>query len=241
MSHAFYKFTVFNRTAVNIYDWVNGIEHAISLLDDLNTGQDTTLFQNMIDLSRIGVIGHSMGAMAAVISAAQDARIKVLSLLAPADKTRDVHTGYWVLDAYIDCIDWVAVNQVTSQLRVPTQIIVGDQDVFSWNSSLNPENAKKILFDTIPADTPKELVLVKNGTHCYFLDNATVTSGSLLDLYFDFPKSIRRIISQYNGVVTGSIIEISEGILGEASSTLSVEEQHTIALQNINRWLNDYL
>lgn len=54
--------------------WVRDVQFVLSQTEKLNTTDDT--FKGHLDLSRIGIVGHSFGGMTAVKGAALDSRIK---------------------------------------------------------------------------------------------------------------------------------------------------------------------
>lgn len=97
--------------------------------------------EGMVDENRIGVMGHSMGAMTSLKAAAQDKRIKAVVSLAP---------GYFntFTESYLDAC---------ALINVPTQIVMGSFDFIC------PPAGGRMYYDAISAE--KEMVIINGADH----------------------------------------------------------------------------
>jgi len=134
---------------------VTGIRGSIDYLLTQNEGG---LLEGMIDENRIGVMGHSMGAMAVLLATAEDLRIRAAVSLAPG--YFGVATGKYV--------------EACKSIGAPMQLQAGSLD------RICPPSAVGVYYDalTIP---PKEMVVINGAEHIQFSD-APVGSGADITL-----------------------------------------------------------
>jgi pimeloyl-ACP methyl ester carboxylesterase len=117
-----------------------GFSLAIDYLTILNR-EEGGLLEGMIDEEMIGVMGHSMGAMAALEATANDTRIKAVVSLAP---------GYFDFLSFSD-----VYLEACKSIVVPTQLILGSEDTICL-----PSGARNY-YDALSSE--KELLII-NGT-----------------------------------------------------------------------------
>jgi predicted dienelactone hydrolase len=138
-------FTVPTPTSLNAFSQsVRGIIGSIDYLLTQNAGG---LLKGMIDDNRIGVMGHSMGAMAVLIATAEDSRIKAAVSLAP---------GYFgvATEKYVEAC---------SSISVPIQLQAGSLD------AICPPSAVKVYYDALTIPT-KEIIVINGADHIQFSD-----------------------------------------------------------------------
>jgi len=108
-------------------------------------GAEGSPFFAAVDPSRLGLSGHSMGGGCALLAAARDARIAAVSTLAAAD----------TMPSSLDVLDGI---------EAPVQSIAGSSDAIA-----SPQGHQIPLFEAVPP--PRQLVIIKGGSHCGFLDD----------------------------------------------------------------------
>ena len=118
----------------------DGFSLAIDYLTSLNEDEGG-LLEGMVDEELIGVMGHSMGAMAALEAAANDTRIKAVVSLAP---------GYFDFLSFSD-----VYLEACESIVVPTQLILGSEDTICL-----PSGARNY-YDALSSE--RELLII-NGT-----------------------------------------------------------------------------
>lgn len=127
----------------------DGFSASIDYLISQNQ-ENGSLLEGIVDEERIGVMGHSMGAMASLAAAAKDPRIKAVVSLAP---------GYFdflsLTETYLE-----AAKLITA----PTQIIMGSEDTICL-----PSSGRKY-YDVIPAE--KEMLIINGAFHDLGIWNA---------------------------------------------------------------------
>jgi len=123
---------------------VTGITRSIDYL--LAQNQDG-LLKGLINTSRIGVMGHSMGAMAVLVATAEDSRIKAAVSLAP---------GYFgsTTEKYVEAC---------KSIRVPIQFQAGSLD------EICPPAAVEVYYNAVRIP-PKEIIVINGADHIQFSD-----------------------------------------------------------------------
>jgi hypothetical protein len=136
------------------------------------------LLEGMIDEKRIGIMGHSMGAMASLKAAAEDSRIRAVVSLAP---------GY--LESFSFTEKYL---EAAKSITAPTQIIMGSEDIIC------PPSGGTKYYHAIPVE--KEMVIIKGAFHDLGIWNAG-TEPAWLELIpsYDSVKQeyYRKITTKY--------------------------------------------
>jgi dienelactone hydrolase len=149
-------FTPPNILSTDVGQWSDGISSGITYL------LSTSSLKGMVDSSKIGAMGHSMGGAGAILATASDTRIKATVALAP---------GNIKLGSSIFAKALAAAKTV----KVPVQIQVGSAD------NITPKDLVHQYYLNIPASgVPKEYVEIKGGGHIQFVDNL----GELSKLFY---------------------------------------------------------
>ena len=143
-----------------IDQWSDGISCGITYLNELSFSESSVL-RGMVDSTRIGAMGHSMGGAGAILATARDFRIKALVALAPAYS----RIGWFVFAKVLDA---------AKTIRVPVQIQVGSKD------GLAPKDVARRYYVNLPGLAGKEYVEIKDGGHIQFTDSWCVLL-SILD------------------------------------------------------------
>lgn len=128
---------------------VEGFSRAIDHLASLDR-QAGGLLEGMIDEGRIGVIGHSMGAITSLKAAAEDSRVKAVASLAP---------GYFRLTSFTN-----PYLEASKSIMVPTQLIMGSKDIIC------PPKDARSYYDAIPS--VKEMLTINGAFHDLGIWNA---------------------------------------------------------------------
>lgn len=249
MGYVTLVFTVPNRLSTDIQDWVDGIEEGIRYLEQLNNESD--LLGGLVNMSRLGVMGHSMGAMAALIAASKNLNIKaVVSLAAPYMKEKQYDEEY--AEKIRSEIDWDSVLSASGNLTKPVQFQVGTLDAFAADNAVKYFEAANSSF--------KEFVTIEGGNHVQFLDDKVVLSISTLSglISFIIPllltldlETIIRIIMMFLTRNQGGIhikIIFVQKLVGAAiffgldlPATISPREQQEKSSQNFLTFFDLYL
>jgi dienelactone hydrolase len=118
--------------------WANNARDAISELARLNANSSCPFFGEL-DMSHVGVIGHSRGGAAATMLAGQDPRVKCAVALAPANMwtsdlySREVSAASHITAPYLSIIgssdDWLASTAVAEQLYAVATSSVEREDI----------------------------------------------------------------------------------------------------------------
>ena len=132
--------TVPNRYGIDPIQWSDCIKGAINYL-----GNDSKTVEK-VDNRKIGVMGHSMGGLGALLAASQDTRIKCIVGLAPA-----------ILPRYLP------IPKEVFTLLIPIQIQIGDKD------RIIPLNNVRKFYSTLYS-MKKDLVEISGGNHIQFID-----------------------------------------------------------------------
>jgi len=130
--------------------WSEGISGGITYLNELSSS-DTSILKGMVDSTRIGAMGHSMGGTAAILATANDSRIKSTVALAPANP-RHGPSGFG------------KALEAAKTVKVPVQIQVGSKDGLTRKDSVHQYYAN------LPGLAAKEYVEIKGGGHVRFTD-----------------------------------------------------------------------
>jgi len=165
-------FTIPTPTSLKAFSQsVTGIRRSINYLLTQNEGG---LLEGMIDKNRIGVMGHSMGAMAVLIATPQDSRIRAAVSLAP---------GYFgvATEKYVEAC---------KSINVPIQLQAGSLD---W---ICPPSAVRVYYDALTI-SPKEMVVINGAEHIQFSD-ASVGSGANITLEEQHRISQKYFIAWFN-------------------------------------------
>lgn len=120
----------------------NDIAYTIKALEKMNNGNNDSPFAGSMDLNRIGVIGHCIGASAAIVAASNDNRIRTL-------------VG---LDPWIEPLDQYYIDK---GIDIPHLILNTDQ----WEMLRGYENLRRILENST---TERTHLLLKGANHFDF-------------------------------------------------------------------------
>lgn len=231
-------FTVPDRTSSDIFQWVKGIEGGISYLFRENYRFRSPLFWR-VNAQKIVVMGHSMGAMASIIAAAEDPRAKGAVALAPV-YLEGVQTESEVVDNIIQNIKWDAVISAAGQLKKPILTQVGTCDKLAWDNA-------RVYYDEIPAEE-KDFVVINGGTHGGFLDDVRLqyTILPLLGLWRDLDIEVKQqlltnLSELIGGDTSGGTLASLLVSIGIDDPGIPVEEQHQISMESILHWLETNL
>lgn len=126
------------------------IRHCLTWLE-LRNVDPTSPYVGAIDVTALGLAGHSMGGGAAILAAALDPRVRALVPLAPANTNPSSITA-------------------AASVGVPIRLVVGDQDTIVPTAT----NAAPMY---AAAPGPRQLVSIQGGWHCGFVD--TVVFGGI--------------------------------------------------------------
>ena len=236
-------FTVPDRYSSNVNQWVNGIEESINYLQFQNNRRHSELF-NMIDLNRIGVIGHSMGGMASLIAASNNPDIDTAVVIAAPYLKNLPKTGNEIIDDLLENIDWDAALTAAGKIMKPMLFMYGTKDKFM---EIDPTK----YYDTCPSSN-KELVTIEGGNHVGFLDNIAMQSTliPLIDLLFDLPLKILfslllnlpSYFEQNNGEAGSlTIIDFAIKIGIDNPADITPEVQQEESLEEIVDWFYTFL
>jgi predicted dienelactone hydrolase len=150
--------------------WVDGIRASIDRLKAENARPGP--LQGLVDVRRVGVAGHSMGAMAALLAAAEDQRIGAVAALGAI---KDPCPPSFTVEPF-------------RPLAVPVQLQAGSRD-----GAAPPEQSQKH-FDFHVG--PRQLVVIGGANHIGFLDRGLIYEASRitveLGLQPDGPATISR-------------------------------------------------
>jgi len=108
------------------------------------------LLEGIIDEERIGIMGHSMGAIAALKAAAEDPRIRVAVSLAP---------GYFSFTSFTE-----PYLEACRSINIPTQMIMGSKDFIC------PSSDARTYYDMLPSI--KEMLVIAGAFHDLGIWNA---------------------------------------------------------------------
>jgi dienelactone hydrolase len=194
-----HNFTELDQFAINTYS------HE---LDDLNCVTEAIiageLGKGLIDIEKIGLLGHSRGGGLALIYASNEDRIKTLvtwSAIATVERYSEEEIKLWEKNGYIeienrrtkqlmrihlDLINDIRKNKnklnilkSVKNLEIPTLIIHGDMD-----ESVPADEATEI-YNNLGA-TSKDLILIEGGLHTFGtshpMEAKTASFDTVLDL-----------------------------------------------------------
>jgi len=234
-------FTVPDRASSDIFQWVKGIDGGIRYLLRENYHFRSPLFWR-VNARKIVVMGHSMGAMASIVAAAKDPRVKGAVALAPV-YLEGVQTENEVIDDIIQGIKWDEILSAAGQFEKPIQIQVGTSDKLAWDNA-------RVYFDEIPSEE-KDFVVIEGGTHGGYLDDVPLeyTVLPLLGLWRDLHIEVKQyLLTNLSEFIGGDTLTGARGTLtsllvqlGIDNPGIPVEEQHQISLESILVWLETNL
>lgn len=141
-----FLFTVPSKRLPNPEQWSDGIKSAIDYLLNKEGSLHDRIYPE-----KIGVMGHSMGGLGALIAAREDSRIKCIVGLAPA-----------ILPEVIR-----AIPKEGYSISTPIQLQIGSND-----GLIPPENVKTF-FDSLHSEQ-KSYIEIEGGNHMRFGDKTTV-------------------------------------------------------------------
>lgn len=145
--------------------WACGFSEGIDELRSQNSRWFSPV-RRMVNTSKFGIIGFSMGGAGVTQAAAYDPEVDVAVGLAPANM--DIPLA----DAFFDPVRDAAAN-----LHVPTMFQVGSND-----GIVQPQWVQD-LYDYIPATTTSEYVEIAGGNHVGYVDTWVYDiAGSLVEL-----------------------------------------------------------
>ena len=140
-------FTVPSPKLPNPHQWSDGIKNAIDYLSNKESPlHDKTCSE------RIGVMGHSMGGLGALMAGSEDSRIKCVVGLAPAIIPR-----------------LLTVPEEIYNMSIPIQLQIGSED-----GIISPEDVKAF-FNNL-ASEKKTNIEIKGGNHIRFMDRTTAST-----------------------------------------------------------------
>ena len=130
----------------------NGRSALVSLEKALcqNSMENSPLYQR-IDLHRIGVVGHSQGAMGAINAATEDDRFKVLYAASCPQKS------------LAKKLDW---SYSMKTISIPTMLVAGTEWI---DRHISPLDSLLLLAEELPNTTPMLLGRLKGVEHRYVL------------------------------------------------------------------------
>ncbi len=140
-----FLFTVPSKTVLNPRQWSDGIRSAIDHLLNEKSLHDK------ICSGKIGVMGHSMGGLGALIAGSEDSRIKCIVGLAPA-----------ILPNFF------SIPQEILRASIPIQLQIGSND-----GIILPKNVKSFYNDL--SSKKKSFIEIEGGNHMRFLDKTTIS------------------------------------------------------------------
>ena len=130
--------------------------NGLSALDSLdkalcqNSTEGSPLYQR-IDLDRIGVVGHSQGAMGAINAATEDDRFKVLYAASCPQKSLAKKLGW---------------SYSMKTISIPTMLVAGTEWI---DRHISPLDSLLLLAEELPNTTPMLLGRLKGVEHRYVL------------------------------------------------------------------------
>lgn len=130
--------------------------NGLSALDSLdkalcqNSTEGSPLYQR-IDLDRIGVVGHSQGAMGAINAATEDDRFKVLYAASCPQKSLAKKLGW---------------SYSMKTISIPTMLVAGTEWI---DRHISPLDSLLLLAEELPDTTPMLLGRLKGVEHRYVL------------------------------------------------------------------------
>lgn len=139
-------FTVPSKKCLNPQQWSDGFRSAIDYL----LSKKGSLYDKICP-EKIGVMGHSIGGLGALIAGSEDPRIKCIVVLAPA-----------ILP------ERLSIPKEIYRFSIPIQFQIGSND-----GIIPPENVKTFFNDL--HSKQKSYVEIEGGNHMRFLDKTTIS------------------------------------------------------------------
>jgi len=137
-----------NFYSADMQSWANNTHDAISELDRLTNDPKSAIYGEL-DMSRVGVMGHSRGGACITTLAGQDARVKCAVALAPAD--------WW------DQAMLTTVTNAAATITAPYMVIIGNSD--TWLAS--PAVAESF-YHVAKHSAERELIEPTGGGHMMY-------------------------------------------------------------------------
>lgn len=145
-------FTVPSKRLYDPQQWSDGIKSAIDYLLSKEGSLHDKIFPE-----KIGVMGHSMGGLGALMAGSEDQRIKCIVGLAPAVRP-----------------ERLPILREICSISIPVQLQIGSHD-----GLISPENVKTF-FESLHSEQ-KSYIEIDGGNHMRFADKTTsVTIGEYL-------------------------------------------------------------
>lgn len=121
---------------------------------DIISALDFVLGLKVVEKGGIGVIGHSMGALSALLASARDARISTLVLVAMPSNAVQRPSG-----SEAGASDDYDSNSIIQRVNVPVRMIRGSEDKI-----VTLDETEKVFAN---ANMPKDLTVIKGGDHLF--------------------------------------------------------------------------
>jgi dienelactone hydrolase len=151
-------------------NFASDLSRSLTYLEQQNITSSSFLF-GMVDSKRFGMGGHSMGGGASLLAAASDVRVRTVAPEAPAETTPSA----------------VAAS---GSLFVPLMIIAGDAD------SIVPTGTNgQLMYNA--TRTPRQLEVIHGGSHCGFIDSATLGCDAIALSRADQLQTTRRLLTAW--------------------------------------------
>jgi len=165
------------------------------------------LGKGLIDLEKIGLLGHSRGGGIAILHTSKDERIQVLvtwAAISTVERFSQEEIGLWekngyieienkrtkqIMPIYADLLQDIRANkdklniiESASRLEIPTLIIHGDCD-----ESVHPDEARKI-YDNLSSPS-KELMIIEETNHTFGTNHPMESRSEQFDTVLDLTES----------------------------------------------------
>lgn len=196
------NFTELDKFAENTYSTeLNDLQ---CLIDAVHSGE---IGKGLIDVEKLGLLGHSRGGGVAILHASNDERIQALatwSAIARVDRYTDDVLNQWEKNGYIEMenkrtkqmmrlnkvfIDDIRKNKKTldilnaaSRLEIPVLVVHGDSD-----ESVPVSEANEI-FEQM-GGFGKELEIIEEGTHTFGISHPMLSASSQFETVVDLTES----------------------------------------------------
>jgi dienelactone hydrolase len=157
--------------------YADDLSISLTYLEDQSRAAGSWLF-GQVNLQRMGMSGHSMGAGASLLAAAEDGRVKAVANLAAAETNPS-------------SIDLMA------ELYIPVSLISGSEDSFT-----PLETNSQLFYDA--GGSPRHLPVIQGGSHCGFMDQYIIGCDTgTLDRASQLRLSRHLLVSFFNLYLKG--------------------------------------
>ncbi|WP_172657337.1 alpha/beta hydrolase [Myxosarcina sp. GI1] len=241
-------------------EWIEQPKIITLLLDEIEQkSQNDRLWQNKLDLQKVGVIGQSLGGYTSLAIAGAKVNWQQVQRKCAQWRSREQinlnPAVYWqcqsstatppntdLSDSRI--IAAIAINPVSNpifdragmnRLKVPLAIVAGDKDLFA------PALDEQLKPFTWLSDSQKYLVLVKNSTHFSFIDeqdtnNANAElSSQIEDLHLALARSYLKFLSvAFFQTYVAQQQEFSNYLTDSYAKTVSKEQLPLTIIRSLN-------